>query len=48
MSRVFDHLVLVVDDFDLASEFYERIGFTLTPRAQHPFGTGNRLAQLQG
>ena len=48
MSRVFDHLVLAVDDLDQASEFFERIGFTLTPRAQHPFGTGNRLAQLQG
>ena len=48
MSRVFDHLVLAVDDLDQATEFFERIGFTLTPRAQHPFGTGNRLAQRQG
>lgn len=48
MSRAFDHLVLAVEDLDAASGFYERIGFTLTPRAQHPFGTGNRLAQLQG
>jgi len=48
MSRAFDHLVLAVDDMDAAAEFYERLGFTLTPRAQHPFGTDNRLAQMQG
>ena len=46
MSRVFDHFVLAVNDLDQASEFFERIGFTLTPRAQHLFGTGNRLAKL--
>ena len=48
MTRAFDHLVLAVDDLDAAARFYECLGFTLTPRAQHPFGTGNRLAQLQG
>ncbi len=48
MKRAFDHLVLAIDDLAIASDFYERIGFTLTPSAQHPFGTGNRLAQLQG
>ena len=48
MSRIFDHVVLAVDDLNAGSEFYERLGFNLTPRAQHPFGTGNRLAQLQG
>ena len=48
MKRAIDHLVLAVDDLTAASDFYERMGFTLTPRAQHPFGTGNRLAQLQG
>ena len=48
MNRSFDHLVLAVDDLDAASEFYKEIGFKLTPRAQHPFGTGNRLVQLQG
>jgi hypothetical protein len=25
---------------------YEKLGFTLTPRAHHPFGTSNHLAQL--
>lgn len=48
MSRAFDHLVLAVNDLDKAARFYQAIGFTLTPPAQHPFGTGNRLAQLQG
>ncbi len=48
MTRGIDHLVLAVRDLDEASAFYEGLGFTLTPRAQHPFGTGNRLAQLQG
>jgi catechol 2,3-dioxygenase-like lactoylglutathione lyase family enzyme len=48
MSRKFDHLVLAVENLERASQFYEAIGFTLTPQAQHPFGTGNRLAQMQG
>jgi len=48
VTRAFDHLVLAVDDLEEAARFYECLGFTLTPRAQHPFGTGNRLAQLQG
>ncbi|MEK9672655.1 MAG: VOC family protein [Rhodospirillaceae bacterium] len=43
-----DHVVLCVRDLDRAAAFYEGLGFTLTPRAQHPFGTGNRLAQLDG
>ena len=48
MNRGIDHLVLCVDDLDAAKEFYERLGFTTTPRATHPFGTGNSLIQLQG
>lgn len=43
-----DHVVLCVNDLDAAAVFYETLGFTLTPQAQHPFGTGNRLAQLDG
>jgi len=46
MRRGIDHLVLAVKDLDSACTFYERLGFRLTPPAQHPFGTGNRLAQL--
>lgn len=48
MARAFDHLVLAANDLDAAAGVYQRMGFTLTPQAQHPFGTGNRLAQLQG
>ncbi len=46
--RAFDHIVLVARDLDAQSRFYEGLGFTLTPRAQHPWGTTNRLIQMQG
>ena len=48
MSRGIDHLVLCVNDLKKARAHYEKLGFTMTPEAQHPFGTGNTLAQLQG
>ena len=48
IRRGIDHLVLCVNDLDAARQRYQAIGFTLTPPAQHPFGTGNSLAQLQG
>jgi Glyoxalase-like domain len=48
MTRKFDHLVLCAEDLDRARQFYATIGFTLTPRALHPFGTANSLVQLQG
>jgi hypothetical protein len=47
-GRGIDHLVLCVRSLDAAGAAYERLGFTLTPPAQHPWGTGNRLVQLQG
>jgi len=43
-----DHIVHAVRDLDRAAGLFAGLGFTLTPQAQHPFGTGNRLAQLQG
>lgn len=43
-----NHLVLAARDMDALRQRYERLGFTLTPRAQHPFGTGNSVAQLHG
>jgi len=46
LTRGIDHLVLCVNDLDQARDLYQRIGFTLTPKAQHPFGTGNCLAQF--
>jgi len=48
MTRGIDHLVLAVRDLDKARAFYEKLGFTLTPRAQHPWGTANHLVQLNG
>ena len=47
-GRGIDHLVLPVKDLGKARERYAALGFTLTPDAQHPFGSGNFLAQLQG
>lgn len=46
--RGIDHLVLPVQDMETARDTYTRLGFTLTPAAQHPFGTDNSLAQLDG
>ena len=43
-----DHLVLAVADLDQARARYQAMGFTMTPKAQHPFGTGNSNIQLQG
>lgn len=48
MTRGIDHLVLAVRDLDRARAFYESLGFTLTPRAFHPWGTANHLVQLDG
>ena len=48
MKRGIDHLVLSVSDIERAAEFYRRLGFTTTPRAQHPWGTDNSLVQLNG
>ena len=47
-SRNIDHIAVAVRDLDAAATAYERLGFTLTPRAQHPWGTANRLIQLPG
>ena len=48
MARGLDHLVMVVNDLEAARAGYERLGFTTTPRALHPFGTENFLVQMQG
>jgi hypothetical protein len=47
-SRGIDHIVHCVRDLGAAMARLEALGFTLTPRALHPFGTGNALVQLQG
>ena len=46
MAGGIDHLVLCVRNLEEARERYRRFGFTLTPPARHPFGTGNSLVQL--
>src|SRR5437870_3505618 len=38
-----DHVILVVDDLDRAAGLFTDLGFTVTPRSDHPFGTANRL-----
>ena len=42
-----DHLVLAGPDLDQMREAWSALGFTLTPKARHPFGTGNSLIQLE-
>ncbi|WP_119274261.1 VOC family protein [Taklimakanibacter deserti] len=43
-----DHLVLCGRDHPAMRAAYAALGFTLTPEARHPFGTGNSLIQLEG
>lgn len=43
-----NHLVLAGCDLDALRSAYQALGFTITPRGQHPFGTGNSIIQLQG
>lgn len=41
-----DHAVIAVRDLEAAARTYEGLGFSMTARAEHPFGTANRLAML--
>jgi hypothetical protein len=41
-----DHLVLPVGDLDAAARTYEALGFTVSARGIHPWGTHNRLVQF--
>ncbi|PLX39410.1 MAG: lactoylglutathione lyase [Hyphomicrobiales bacterium] len=41
MMRGVDHLVLPVEELDIARARYEALGFTVAPDARHPFGTEN-------
>ena len=47
-DRGIDHIVHCVRDLDAAIGRLQALGFTVTPRALHPFGTGNALVQMQG
>lgn len=44
--RRVDHLAHAVHDLDGAASAYEDLGFLVTPQADHPFGTSNRLVVL--
>jgi len=46
--RGLDHIVICVDDLEQAAQKYKDLGFTVTPRARHPFGTHNCIVQLDG
>jgi hypothetical protein len=43
-----NHLVLAAHDLDAQRSLCAQLGFTLTPRADHPFGTSNSVVQLEG
>jgi catechol 2,3-dioxygenase-like lactoylglutathione lyase family enzyme len=49
-GRPIDHVVLAVHDLARAAATFDRLGFTLTPRASHDdrMGTSNRLIQFRG
>lgn len=48
MVHGLDHLVVAVRDLDAAAKAWQALGFTVTPEARHPWGTANRLVQLDG
>lgn len=48
MSRGIDHVIHLVRDLDAAGGFYEKLGFVVGGRNKHPFGTHNRVVQLDG
>lgn len=48
MPRGLDHIVHTVRDLDAAGDFYARLGFQVSGRNKHPFGTHNRAVQLNG
>lgn len=48
MSRGIDHVIHLVRDLDAAASLYEKLGFLVGPRNKHPFGTHNRIVQLDG
>lgn len=47
-QRGIDHIVHAVRDLEAARAAYAALGFTLTPFAEHPWGTRNFLVQLDG
>jgi hypothetical protein len=48
MARGIDHVIHLVRDLDAAASVYEKLGFLVSSRNKHPFGTHNRIVQLDG
>lgn len=46
--RGVNHLVIAARDLDALAATWQSLGFTVAPRGQHPFGTGNAVIQLKG
>ena len=46
--RGIDHVVIAVNEIENARNTFEKMGFKVTPKALHPFGTENFLVQLNG
>ena len=48
MPRWYDHSIIAVKDLPGAMTTYRRLGFYLTPRMYHSFGTSNALIMFDG
>jgi hypothetical protein len=48
MSHSLDHIVHAVHDLEAAADAYRRAGFIVGARNVHPWGTHNRIVQLDG
>jgi hypothetical protein len=48
MTRALDHLVIAYRDLDAAAERYRRLGFQVSNRNRHPWGTENHIVQFDG
>jgi len=48
MVRGLDHVVVAVRDLGAAAETWRDLGFAVTPRNDHSWGTSNHLVQLDG
>jgi len=48
LTKGIDHIVLAVNSLQEGAGHWEQLGFRVTPTARHPWGTENRLVQLDG
>lgn len=47
-ARGLDHIIVAVRDLEAAARRFARLGFFVSPKMIHPFGTANRLIMFQG